>query len=189
MENLSRLNIKMDIQGAWKPSLANQSDVFIIEAFIDEGYPTTVLEVLNNIRVYMKVAVLSDTSKHNGIKLVNWVLRSEEIINHKWKWSPTCAPTTQNMKAWRDCLRGTFMKGINDIMEPTASSRNIVDHIVYPLFEYITMHKQDSLQDTILQYPTELLTNLRSVSISDEEGLKMMHHIADNMPVQIAISQ
>ena len=39
-----------------------------MEKFIDMGYNKSVLEVLNDIRVYMQVSVLSDMSK-NGNKM------------------------------------------------------------------------------------------------------------------------
>ena len=38
----------------------------MIEAFVDKVYSSVVLEVLNNIRVYMKVVVLSDIKKSGG---------------------------------------------------------------------------------------------------------------------------
>ena len=73
----------MDIQSAWIPSLVSKSDQFILKAFIEKGYPTYVLKVLNNIRVYMKVVVLSDMGKRNGTRIANWVLISEVNINYK----------------------------------------------------------------------------------------------------------
>ena len=62
-KQLSALNIKMDIRGAWKPILTQPQDVFIMEAFIDKGYTSSVLEVLNDIRVYMRVMALSEISQ------------------------------------------------------------------------------------------------------------------------------
>ena len=38
-EQLSALNITLDIQGAWKPVLCNTNNVFLMEACIDKGYP------------------------------------------------------------------------------------------------------------------------------------------------------
>ena len=72
MEKLFALHITLDIQGAWKPSLINDNDAFIMELFIDKGYPAAVLEVLNNIRIYMKVIVPSNLSKHNGTRISDW---------------------------------------------------------------------------------------------------------------------
>ena len=74
-EKLSALNIKLDIQGAWKPSLAHDNDVFIMESFIDKGYSKAVLETLNNVRIYMKVIVLSDMSKYNVLIIVIFSLK------------------------------------------------------------------------------------------------------------------
>ena len=72
------------------------------------------------------------------------------------------------------------MKGSNDILEPTAPKGNIVDHILYSIFEYNTMTKRDSLRATISQYPPELLALLGSVTITDKEGLELMRHMSTN---------
>ena len=107
-KELAALKIKLDIKGAWKPSLAHPMDAFIMENFIDKGYNKSVLEVLNDIRVYMQVSVVSDMSK-NGNKMEKWALSAEVNPQSQWTWPPRRTPTRQNMKVWRDCLRGTFI--------------------------------------------------------------------------------
>lgn len=84
------------------------------------------------------------------------------------------------MKVWKSYSRGTFMKGINNIMEPTAPKGNTVDHITYPIIAYNTMNKRESFQAAISQYPPEIQTILDIINISDEVGLEMMHHILTN---------
>ena len=59
-----------------------------MEAFIDKGYPAAVLEVLNNVRIYMKIIVLSDMIKLSGERISKWALRSEVNGANKWKWPP-----------------------------------------------------------------------------------------------------
>ena len=83
LQQLSSLQITLDIQGAWKPALRDLKDMFIMEAFIDKGYSSTVLTVLNDIHVYMRVLVLSDISINNGKQISNWALRSEVHSSHK----------------------------------------------------------------------------------------------------------
>ena len=105
-----------------------------MEAFIDKGYTRTVLEVLNDIEVYMKVVVLSDISR-NGKKMANWALATKQNKESQWTWSPHRVPTKQNLKVWRDCLRGTFVKGINDLLEPvTEYQLNCYGHTAFPPF-------------------------------------------------------
>ena len=58
------LKIKLDIKGAWKPSLVHPMDAFIMKKFIDKGYNKSVLEILNDIRVYMQVIVVSDLREY-----------------------------------------------------------------------------------------------------------------------------
>ena len=107
-----------------------------------------------------------------------WALRAEENNRHKWKWPSRRVPTSQNMKVWRDYLRGTFMKGIDDILVPiTTEVDNIRDQIAHPLFDHSTMVKKDSLQNTLVNYPHELLDILGQTNITDEESLSMMTHL------------
>ena len=97
----------------------------------------------------MKVLVLSDISIDNGKQIANWELRSEVNSSHKWDWPSRQISTTQSMKVWRDSIRGTFMKGINEILVPTAPSGNLQYFIVYPLFSYSSMNRKHSLMETI----------------------------------------
>ena len=45
-----------------------------MEQFIDKEYSSKTLEVLNNIRIYMKVVVLSDMNKHNRTNITQWAI-------------------------------------------------------------------------------------------------------------------
>ena len=54
-----------------------------MEAFIDKGYNNAVLEVLNDIRVYMIVVVLSD-KKNSSNKMENWVLAAKQYRDSQW---------------------------------------------------------------------------------------------------------
>ena len=74
---LSALHIKLDIQGAWRPTLRTHNDQFIMEAFVDKGYTRSVLTVLNNVRVYMKVVVLNNITIQDGTKMIPWAIYSE----------------------------------------------------------------------------------------------------------------
>ena len=56
---LSVSNIKLDIQGAWKPTTAQDQNLFLIQAFIDKGYAASILQMLNNVMIYMIVVLLS----------------------------------------------------------------------------------------------------------------------------------
>ena len=53
-----------------------------MDAFIDKGYLAVVLAVLNNVRIFMHVVVLSDMSKLDGARIANWALRSEAKNNN-----------------------------------------------------------------------------------------------------------
>ena len=46
-----------------------------MEKFVDKDYSSVALDVLNSMRVYLKLAVISDMSKYNGIKMVSWDLQ------------------------------------------------------------------------------------------------------------------
>ena len=77
---LAALKIKLDIKGAWKLSLVHPKDTSIMEEFIGKRYNKSVLEILNDIRVYMKVIVVSDLSM-NGNKMDQWALSAETNPN------------------------------------------------------------------------------------------------------------
>ena len=40
-----------------------------MEQFIDKYYSSKILEVINNIRIYVKVEVINSMSKYNGTKM------------------------------------------------------------------------------------------------------------------------
>ena len=178
---LSALNIQLDIQGAWRPSIRYPQDVFIMEKFVDKGYPVDVLIVLNDVRVYMKVIVLSGITSNQGRKMAQWAMQCEVNLYHKWVWSPRRRPTSQNMKVWRDCIRGTFMKRTDDLLLPILDRTMVTAEITAHLhFDYTTMRRLESLQDTILQYPPELLYLMGKVQVTDEEGLELMVQLSAN---------
>ena len=75
--------------------------------------------------------VYHNINGNSGTKIANWALKSEIYLTHLWNWPYMRVPITQHMKVWRDYIRGTFVKGINDIMEPAG---NLKDFTVHPLF-------------------------------------------------------
>ena len=86
-KGLAALNIKMDIKGAWKPSLTHPMDSFLMEKFVDKGCNKAVLEVLNDSRVYMKVIVLSNISK-SGNKIAKCTLVAKFNTHSQWSCPP-----------------------------------------------------------------------------------------------------
>ena len=72
-----------------------------MENFIDKGYSTSILTVLNDVRVFMKVVVLSDILTYQGTKMSHWVLRGGGqptpqlgMVTH----APTYQPKPQSME-------------------------------------------------------------------------------------------
>ena len=106
LEKLSELNIKLDIQGAWNPTIRPGKDLFIMEQFIDKGYSEKGLKVLNNIRNFMKASVLSDINKEGGGKMARWAICSDLNKETKWIWPKRRTPIEQNNKLWRERIRG-----------------------------------------------------------------------------------
>ena len=146
-----------------------------MESFIDKGYPLPTLIVFNDVRVYMKVMVLSDMLTERGNKMAKWALHGDANIHHKWVWPQRRMPTSQNLKVWRDFLRDTFMKGIDDVLHPLHGAIAApFSTIAHPLFQYATMTRLSSLQDTLLQYPPELLSLLGHCPVTNMEGHTIM---------------
>ena len=152
-----------------------------MESFIDKGYTLSTLTVLNDVRIYMKVIVLSDMLTERGNKMAQWALRGEANMHHKWVWPQRRIPTSQNLKVWRDCLRGTFMKGIDDVLRPLhgiiAPPQFTITH---PLFLYNTMIRLSLLQAILLQYPPELISLLGHYPVTDMAGRIIMTHLGLN---------
>ena len=96
----SEFNITLDIQGYWRPIKRTTWYVFLRDTFIDKGYHLKNIEVLNNVRIYMKVIVLNDITKNEGTKMVRRAINSETNMEYKWAWSPHRNPTSQNKKVW-----------------------------------------------------------------------------------------
>ena len=94
-DQLSALNIKM---------------AYIMEEFIDKGYSSKMLEVLNSINIHMKVVVLSEISKYNYSKMAQWAIKEIPNRNSRWIYTQRWTPTPHNLKVWRDCIRRAFMK-------------------------------------------------------------------------------
>ena len=100
---------------AWRATLGIQNDKFITEPFINKGYHSSVLAVLNNVRIYMKVVVLSNITVKSGTTMASWELRSEINRDYRWDWPHRRVPTKQNLQVWRDYIRGTFVVGLDKV--------------------------------------------------------------------------
>ena len=127
----------------------------------------------------MQVLVLSDISK-NSRHMATWALAGQQNRHSQWSWPPHRVPTQHNLKVWRDCLRGTFMQGINGLLQQvTDLTPNCLGHTAYPLFDLYTMKRDSSLMTTIRQYPPELFSLIGETTISNIAGKSLLRHIAN----------
>ena len=74
-----------------------KGDKFIMESFISKGYTGKILKVLNNVRIYMKVVVLSNITKDDGKPMASWTLRSEINKCYSWDRPSRRVPKFQNL--------------------------------------------------------------------------------------------
>ena len=73
------------------------------------------------------------------------------------------------------------MKGFDNVLHPLQG--NITEPsstTAHPLFQYATMPRLSSLQDTLLQYPPELLSLLGHCPVTDNEGYIIMTQLGLN---------
>ena len=104
----------------------------------------------------MQVVVISDISKGRR-KISKWALAGEVNVHSQWSLPPRRKPTAQNIKLWRDCLLGTCMKGIDDLLHPvTDVLYNCFGISAHPPFHYEAMKKKAPL--------IELLVSIRQNS-------------------------
>ena len=91
------------------PLQARIGDVFLMEAFSEQGYSTKQMLILNRCRIHLQVLQLSDIMNGYGngfTEIIRGTRVNQRIITYKWPLQPP--PSTQMLKFWKKALRKTF---------------------------------------------------------------------------------
>ena len=69
-EQNKRRGAKLFIKGAWKQTVTRENDVFLMNDICSTPRPAYILECLNDVRLWLKVARLSDISNPEDTQII-----------------------------------------------------------------------------------------------------------------------
>ena len=80
-------------------------DRFLMQAFVEKGYPRDILLRLNRVRVYWQALFVSDIMTASGLKVDPEVLGRPTVYRKRshLRW-PTEHPTASDFQTWRDAI-------------------------------------------------------------------------------------
>ena len=91
------------------PLPQREHDLFLMEAFQDQGYSHAELQILNNCRKYLRVLTLSDIMTGTGDTFTeHYLCRREPQQRNRFIWPRQSQPSTAMIKLWKKALRKTF---------------------------------------------------------------------------------
>lgn len=91
------------------PLPSRQGDVFLMEAFSEQGYSRKQMQILNRCRIYLQALTLSDVMNGKGdgfTQTIRGERDPQKRNDFRWPYQP--APSTQMIKFWKKALRKTF---------------------------------------------------------------------------------
>ena len=95
-------------------TLWKDNDVFLIEKFITaKRFSSSQMEILNEVRMYLKVSTLSDITISDGTRFSSWALRvepSNSCSSQRYAWPNTATPSRKHKELWRSALRMAFAR-------------------------------------------------------------------------------
>ena len=62
------------VQGAWNQKVARTNDVFIMNKLCETPRSVRIMERLNDVRLWLRVSILSDMVNELGDKIEDWTL-------------------------------------------------------------------------------------------------------------------
>ena len=91
------------------PLPQREGDVFLMEAFIEQGYTNTQLQILNRCRLYLGVMLLSEVMTGSGDSFTeHYLCQREPQPRNRYNWPRQPYPTLAMRKLWKKALKKTF---------------------------------------------------------------------------------
>ena len=119
---------KMDLNiQCWQRNipLQREKDREIMMGFVEKGYSTKKLKVLNNCRKYLQVFTLSDIVPASGTQICPDAIEGlrNKYRSSPYKWKKMNRPYEQSWSIWKEALRDTFCSNCdsNSLVEPLVS--------------------------------------------------------------------
>ena len=95
------------------PTLQREDDVFLMEAFIAAGLPTSILRKANRCRLFLKAMTLADIASGDGrtVRHEMWKGRQDDHLNYRrYQWTYQGKPSSADWLAWRTALGASVVQ-------------------------------------------------------------------------------
>ena len=157
---LKKLHGSIHIENVWTPQLQREGDRSLMEAFaqhepkIQPGY----LKAANTCQLFVRVVTIAELANIDGTTI------DTERLEGKWRaesnliWPRQCAPTPDQWRKFKSCLRRTFCKGNRsqympfDLTTPLGVWHQVPRHIQYHAYRdemrvYCVQRYESELED------------------------------------------
>ena len=113
---MKEYDVSAKIEHLWMPSLQQENDVALLEAFSKiEGIKRREMILASEFRLWLRVTMLSELADEQGTKI-----ERHKIMNgSEWRvkttlrgWPASIEPTDEHRRVLRHCLRATVCKGV-----------------------------------------------------------------------------
>jgi hypothetical protein len=104
---LSKINLKVQLQDQWLPSVTREHDIALMDFFITQGYKNSQLGRLNRCRIYLQVITLADITSASGSNIIPDILSGIPLIDRKshLQWPCQQRPPQGDWTLWAQALR------------------------------------------------------------------------------------
>jgi hypothetical protein len=101
-----QINLTVDVERHWTPSLVRQHDNFLMEIFQSHNFSPIQLRHLNNCRIFLQVLTLSDITSADGKYILPTALKGERTQEQTstLHWPRQDSPTELSWDLWRLAL-------------------------------------------------------------------------------------
>jgi hypothetical protein len=89
-----------------------QGDIYLMDAFVDQGFDTDSLAMINECRLFLHAITLADICTADGLALDLSVWLGQRSYNRRYedsRWIRTCDPGPSYWRVWQQAIRQTFL--------------------------------------------------------------------------------
>ena len=97
--------IKLHVHGAWNNHLKHTNDRFLMDGIVAVIKNPSHLKCINDVRLFLKVALLSDLSTPDRFSFHEWSWSPPPLRKTHEKWPNRRTPLPENWRLWQNALR------------------------------------------------------------------------------------
>ena len=113
------------MQKSYQPNcLLRERDVFIMDEIMDNISSPTTQEIVNRVRIWMRVTTLSHITTADGSSIRKCFWKGEKQYDSRLLWPHQTKPSKKAFKVWRRCISSTFL---SDPTTKATKQRNRLD--------------------------------------------------------------